>query len=90
MAEKSHPLRPPGLLTGVFWAVQALTPQEVETKEKRSPALFASGSRKVEQSLKNLGRHREGQREGVELLKDLHGFLNPPPAFLRSHPPPPF
>ena len=35
-----------------------------------------------------LGRHREGRREGVELLKDLHGFLRPPP--LLKKPPPPF
>ena len=28
-----------------------------------------------------LGRHREGRREGVELLKDLHRLLkNPPPS----------
>ena len=28
-----------------------------------------------------LGRHREGRREGVELLKELHRLLkNPPPS----------
>ena len=26
-----------------------------------------------------LGRHREGRRGGVELLKDLHGFLRTAP-----------
>ena len=34
------------------------------------------------------GRPREGRREGVELLKDLHRGLKNPPPFLRSYPPP--
>ena len=34
-----------------------------------------------------LGRHREGRREGVELLEDLHGFLRNPPL-LKKLPPP--
>ena len=35
------------------------------------------------------GRHREGQREVVKLLKDLHRLLkNPPPPLLKKPPPP--
>ena len=34
-----------------------------------------------------LGRHREGRREGVELLKDLHSLLKKPPPPLEKPPP---
>ena len=34
-----------------------------------------------------LGRHREGRREGVELLRELHRLLKNPP--LHKTPPPP-
>ena len=34
------------------------------------------------------GRHREGRREGVELLKDLHSLLKNPPPLLKKHTPP--
>ena len=33
----------------------------------------------LKKSLNLLGRHREGRREGVELLKDLHRLLKKPP-----------
>ena len=39
-------------------------------------------------SAPNLGRHREGRREGVELLKDLHRLLKKPPPLLKKSPPP--
>ena len=60
----------------------AWCPESPRTKLGKSKRGLTNGGLSPKFSEKigqNLGRHSEGRREGVELLKDLHRFLKKPP-----------